>query len=222
MTKRLFLCLFLSSFISVMMAQDNNERDHVVVTLHDGMEVEGFVTRYWTENGLLGSVNRDFKMRPLNTSEERHYTAEQVEKIRFVHAIYGDNKENVITALVAHPTTFRPHRQVRQFVHIEDATSRGTIYWWNGIDSQRMQLGTATLTTIYGVRLADDEVIIPFMTGSVVTLNVFRNVYKKKDKQLVDYLDQRILSGGKRLWDTMAQHPGMLLQTIDDYYSNNK
>ena len=39
---------------------------------------------------------------------------------------------------------------------------------------------------------------------------------------LVDYLDQRILSGGKRLWDTMAQHPGMLLQFIDDYYSNNK
>ena len=222
MTKRLFLCLFLFAFITVMMAQGNNERDHVVVTLHDGTEVEGFVTRYWTENGLLGSVNCDFKMRPLNTSEERHYNAEQVEKIRFIHAIYGNNKENVISAQVAHPTTFRPHRQVRQFVHIEDATSRGTIYWWNGIDSQRMQLGTATLTTIYGVRLADDEVIIPFMTGSVVTLNVFRNVYKKKDKKLVDYLDQRILSGGKRLWDTMSQHPGMLLQFIDDYYSNNK
>ena len=222
MTKRLFLCLFLFAFITVMMAQGNNERDHVVVTLHDGTEVEGFVTRYWTENGLLGSVNRDFKMRPLNTSEERHYNAEQVEKIRFIHAIYGNNKENVISAQVAHPTTFRPHRQVRQFVHIEDATSRGTIYWWNGIDSQRMQLGTATLTTIYGVRLADDEIIIPFMTGSVVTLNVFRNVYKKKDKKLVDYLDQRILSGGKRLWDTMSQHPGMLLQFIDDYYSNNK
>lgn len=222
MTKRLFLCLFLFAFITVMMAQGNNERDHVVVTLHDGTEVEGFVTRYWTENGLLGSVNRDFKMRPLNTPEERHYNAEQVEKIRFIHAIYGNNKENVISALVAHPTTFRPHRKVRQFVHIEDATSRGTIYWWNGIDSQRMQLGTATLTTIYGVRLADDEVIIPFMTGSVVTLNVFRNVYKKKDKKLVDYLDQRILSGGKRLWDTMSQHPGMLLQFIDEYYSNNK
>lgn len=222
MTKRLFLCLFLFAFITVMMAQGNNERDHVVVTLHDGTEVEGFITRYWTENGLLGSVNRDFKMRPLNTSEERHYNAEQVEKIRFIHAIYGNNKENVISAQVAHPTTFRPHRQVRQFVHIEDATSRGTIYWWNGIDSQRMQLGTATLTTIYGVRLADDEIIIPFMTGSVVTLNVFRNVYKKKDKKLVDYLDQRILSGGKRLWDTMSQHPGMLLQIIDDYYSNNK
>ncbi|MBP5278095.1 MAG: hypothetical protein J6Z18_06390 [Prevotella sp.] len=222
MRKLLFLLVFLTAITAKMMAQTDNERDHVVVTLNDGSEIEGFVTRYWTENGLFGSVNRDFKMRPVNTAEERHYTAEQVQKIRFIHPIYGDNKENVISALVAHPTTFKPRRQIRQFVHLEDATSRGTIYWWNGIDSQRMQLGTATLTTIYGVRLGDDDIVVPFMTGSVVTLNVLRTLYKKKDKQLVDYLDQRILSGGKRLWDSMAQHPGMFLQFIDDYYSNNK
>ncbi len=220
--RQLLLFLFLLSSVTVMTAQSDNDRDHVVVTLNDGTEVEGFVTRYWTENGLFGSVNRDFKMRPVNSEEEKHYTADEVRKIRFVYSIYGENKEDVVSALVAHPTTFKPHRQLRQFVHLEDATSRGTIYWWNGIDSQRMQLGTATLTTIYGVRLDDDEVVIPFMTGSVVTLNVLRTIYKKKDRKLVDYLDQRILSGGKRLWDKMAQHPGMLLQFIDDYYSKYK
>ena len=215
-----FLLLFVS--VCVMMAQTNDERDHVVVTLNDGKEIEGYITRYWTENGLLGSVNRSFKMVPLESKEEVHYTAEEVQKVHFLQSVYGNNKEDVVSAQVAHPTTFNPRRQARQFVHFEDATDRGTLYWWNGIDSQRMQLGTATLTTIYGVRLKGDEVIIPFMTGSVVTLNVLRAFYKKRDKKMVDYLDQKILSGGKRLWENMAQHPGILLQFIDEYYSNNK
>lgn len=69
------------------------------------------------------------------------------------------------------------------------------MYWWNGVDSQNMQLGKMNISTIYGISLAGDSVVVPFMTGNVISLNAMRIRYKKTNPELVDYVDKRVLKG---------------------------
>ena len=91
------------------------------------------------------------------------------------------------------------------------------MYWWNGVDRQAMQLGTAGISTIYGVCLKGDSVIVPFMTGNVVSLNAMRIRYKKTHPGLADYVDRRVLKGGRRLWETIAYSPMLFLDICREY-----
>ena len=195
------------------------EMDHVMVTMTDGRIVEGYVTAYWSETGLFKGLNRSFKMASTpGGDDERRYSAEEVSKVEFVKKTDASGDDDIISADVANPTTFHPRKITRQFVHVEDSSEVGVIYWWIGIDRQQMQLGSMQVSTIYGVRLRGDSVIIPFMTGNVVSLNAMRIVYKKKDKRLVDYVDRRILKGGGQLWKLLAQRPSMFLDIVAEYY----
>ena len=197
------------------------EMDHVIVTLTDGSTVEGYVTTYWSETGVFKGYNQSFKLATTpDGTDERKYTADEVRSVVFVKKTGSDIDNGVMSADIANPTTFHPKKVVRQFVHREDSTSVGEIFWWNGIDRQQMQLGSMQISTIYGIRLHGDDVIIPFMTGNIVSLNAMRIVYKKKDKKLVDYVDKRILKGGNKLWALMAQYPSMILDIIADYYGS--
>lgn len=127
----------------------------------------------------------------------------------------------MISADVANPSTFSPRKVKRQFVHIEGTTEDGTIYWWNGVDSQKMQLGSLTVSTIFGVKLPGEDIIVPFMTGNVISLNAMRIRYKKtQHKQLVEYLDKRVLKGGQKFWDSIQRDPMLFLELIREY--NNK
>ena len=87
------------------------------------------------------------------------------------------------------------------------------------MDSQNMQLGKMNISTIYGVCLRGDSVIVPFMTGNVVSLNAMRIRYKKTNPGLVDYVDRRILKGGRRLWEDMAYRPMLFLEICEEYFS---
>lgn len=91
------------------------------------------------------------------------------------------------------------------------------MYWWNGVDSQNMQLGKMNISTIYGISLAGDSVVVPFMTGNVISLNAMRIRYKKTNPELVDYVDKRVLKGGKRLWETIAAEPMLFLEICKDF-----
>lgn len=222
MRRLIYLVAILTLPLTVMADDYDYERDHVIVTMNDGTVTEGYVTTYWSEPGLFKSYNRSFKMSTTPGGDDvRRYDAEDVRSIVFVSKQGDSSDDDVISACVANPTTFHPNKQTRQFVHVEDSTRTGTIYWWNGIDRQQMQLGSMQVSTIYGVRLRGDSVIIPFMTGNVVSLNAMRIVYKKKDKKLVDYVDRRILKGGKQMWRRMAQRPSLLLDIINEYYGTD-
>lgn len=208
--------------LSVNAGNSTTERDHVIVTLNDGTTVEGYITTYWSEPGLFKSYNRSFKMTSTpGGADEKRYEAADVRSVVFVEKSADGGDDDVISADVANPTTFRPHKVTRQFVHVEDSTYTGTIYWWNGIDRQQMQLGSMQVSTIYGVRLRGDDIIIPFMTGNVVSLNAMRIVYKDKDKKLVDYVDRRILKGGRQMWRRLAQQPALLLDIVREYYGTD-
>ena len=223
MYKRGILVVILALVMSVTaLAEDRDtEMDHVIVTLADGSTVEGYITTYWSETGIFKGYNQSFKMATTpDGTGERRYTADEVQSVRFVKQTGDDSDDGVMSADVANPTTFQPKKVVRQFVHKEDSTSVGEIFWWNGIDRQQMQLGSMQISTIYGVRLRGDDVIIPFMTGNIVSLNAMRIVYKKKDKKLVDYVDRRILKGGNKLWALMAKYPSMILDIVADYYGS--
>ena len=218
MWKLLISMLALVMPAAVNAAERDRETDHVIVTMNDGSVVEGYVTAYWSETGLFKGLNRAFKMTSTaDGDDEKRYTADEVKSVRFVRQAGGDIDEGVISADVANPTTFKPHKVIRQFVHVDVSNDVGTIYWWNGIDRQQMQLGSMQVSTIYGVRLNGDSVIIPFMTGSVVSLNPMRIVYKHKDKALVDYIDRRILRGGSSLWSRMAAEPALFLYIAEEY-----
>ena len=183
-----------------------SEMSRVRVTMNDGTQKEGNVTRYWSDGGGFKVMNRKFRM--IENGVEREYTADDVKAVDFVMKNPQSTlNENVLSADVANPTTFSPKKVKRQFVHIEGTTNEGTIYWWNGVDSQQMQLGSLTVSTIFGVKLAGEEIIIPFMTGNVISLNAMRIRYKKTArKDLVEYLDKRV--------------PMLFLELINEY--NNK
>ena len=86
-----------------------------------------------------------------------------------------------------------------------------------------MQLGTLTVSTIFGVRLKGDDVIVPFMTGNVISLNAMRIRYKKTERiDLVEYLDKRVLKGGKKLWTSIQQNPVLFTQMIEEYEAMRK
>ena len=197
-----------------------SEMSRVRVTMNDGTQKEGNVTRYWSDGGGFKVMNRKFRM--IENGVEREYTADDVKAVDFVMKNPQSMlNENVVSADVANPTTFSPKKVKRQFVHIEGTTNEGTIYWWNGVDSQQMQLGSLTVSTIFGVKLAGEEIIIPFMTGNVISLNAMRIRYKKTArKELVEYLDKRVLKGGQKLWDKIQRDPMLFLELINEY--NNK
>lgn len=197
-----------------------SEMSHVKVTMNDGSQRDGYVTRYWSDGGGFKVMNRKFRM--MENGLEREYTADEVKAIDFVMKNPGSTlNENVISADVANPSTFSPRKVKRQFVHIEGTTEDGTIYWWNGVDSQQMQLGSLTVSTIFGVKLAGEDIIVPFMTGNVISLNAMRIRYKKtQHKQLVEYLDKRVLKGGQKFWDSIQRDPMLFLELIREY--NNK
>lgn len=198
---------------------DDDERNHVVVTLADGTTVDGYVRHYWFDGKMFSKPNRKFKMSSTpNSGDIKEYTAEEVKSVEFKKrgedsAYYGLLESQD----VANPSVFKPGKVTRQFVYAEKRTPEGAIYWWNGYDSQRMQLGQIGISTIYGVRLKGDDVIIPFMTGNVISLNAMRILYKKKDPAFVDYVDRKILKGGKRLWDAIASEPSLFLDICAEY-----
>ena len=200
-------------------AADKMELNHVRVTMADGSQREGYVTSYWSETGLFRGLNKAFKMSSTpDGSDEQRYTADEVSRVDFVVRTAEGIDESVVAEDVASPTTFKPHKMSRQFVHVEDSADIGVVYWWNGIDRQQMQLGSMQVSTIFGVKLRGDDVVVPFMTGNVVSLNALRIVYKKKDPGMVDYVDRRILKGGKRLWARLAQEPMLFLSIVSEYY----
>ncbi len=197
----------------------DSERDHVVVTLSDGTSVEGYIRQYWFDGKMFSKSNRKFKMSSTPSgSDIKEYTADDVKSVEFLKR--GENGAyypRLESRLVANPSTFKPGKVRRQFVYAEAHTAAGTIYWWNGYDSQRMQLGQIGISTIYGVCLSGDDVIIPFMTGNVISLNAMRILYKKKDPAFVDYVDKKILKGGRKMWDAIAADPSLFLDICEGY-----
>ena len=193
------------------------EMSHVKVTMNDGTVKDGYVTRYWSDGGGFKVMNRKFRM--MENGVEREYTADEVKAIDFVMKNPESAlNENVVSADVANPSTFSPRKVKRQFVHVEGSTGAGTIYWWNAVDRQQMQLGSLTVSTIYGVRLKGEDIIVPFMTGNVISLNAMRIRYKKTShKDLVEYLDKRVLRGGQKSWERIQRNPLSFLDMIADF-----
>lgn len=217
MKKLLYLIMAIILPVALYAGNDDAELSHVRVFMNDGSVAEGYITTYWSEKSIFKGLNKAFKMTSVpGGNDERRYTADEVSRVEFLKQIGEKGSDNVISADVANPSTFHPGKITRQFVHVEDSTEHGVIYWWNGLDRQQMQLGTMTVSTIYGVRLAGDDVIIPFMTGNVVSLNAMRILYKKKNKKLVDYIDSRILKGGSRLWSRISQQPMIFLDIVGE------
>lgn len=202
----------------------DKEKDHVRVTLSDGSVVEGYVQTYWVDGKLFKRMNTSFTMSPsADGKDARQYDAGKVRSIDFVQKTSADGKyDHLESMLVANPSVFKPKATRRQFVYKEGAGKVGDIYWWNGVDSQNMQLGKMNISTIYGICLSGDSVVVPFMTGNVISLNAMRIRYKKTNPELVDYVDKRVLKGGKRLWDTIATEPMLFMKICEDYFEHKK
>lgn len=213
--------LMMSACVLFLHAQQatDAERDHVRVTLNDGSVVDGYVQTYWTQGKLFKKMNTSFTMSPKPDGKDVvSYDAEAVKAIDFVVKTSADGRyDHLESHLVANPSTLRPRRVSRQFVYVEGGNEVGRMYWWNGVDRQAMQLGTAGISTIYGVCLKGDSVIVPFMTGNVVSLNAMRIRYKKTHPGLADYVDRRVLKGGRRLWETIAYSPMLFLDICREY-----
>ena len=199
----------------------NSELAHVRVTMNDGSQREGYVTRYWTDGGVFRVMNRKFRM--MEDGKEHEYTADEVKAVNFIlKNPESEISEDVISADVANPTSFHPRKVKRQFVHHECSSDVGDIFWWNGIDSQQMQLGSLTVSTIFGIRLKGDHIIIPFMTGNVISLNAMRIIYKKTaHADMVERLDKQVLGGGKKLWTAIQQEPVLFLNMIEEYMTTH-
>lgn len=196
------------------------ERHHVRVTMQDGTTRDGYLKQYWFTGKLLKKPNIKFTMSSDSLySDVREYSAESVSSVDF---LLGDSLSRafsrVESRLVANPSTLKPKKQSRIFIHTQYKAPIGEIYWWNGYDSNQMQLGTLSMSTIYGVRLRESQVIVPFLTGNVISLNAMRIFYKHQDAGLVEYLDKRVLKGGKRLWQTIADNPELFLGMCQEYY----
>lgn len=220
--KRIILSLLAAVLCLCVDAQEHTpENDHVLVTLNDGSVVEGYIQTYWVSGSMFKRMNTEFTMsaKP-DGNDPVKYDADKVRSIDFVKKISSSGVYDHLESLpVANPSVLKPKRVRRQFVYKEGETESGTIYWWNGVDSQNMQLGKLNVSTIFGVRLAGDDTVVPFMSGSVISLNALRIRYKKTNPELVDYVDQRILKGGKRLWDNIAANPMLFLEICDEYMS---
>ncbi len=201
----------------------NQEKDHVNVTMNNGNVVNGYIQVYWVDGKLFKRMNTSFKMSPTPDGKDvEEYNADNVKYIDFVVRTSADGKyDHIESQTVANPSTFKPKRSRRQFVYKEGETETGKIFWWNGVDSQNMQLGKMNISTIYGVCLKGDSIVIPFMTGNVISLNAMRIHYKKKCPELVEYVDRRILKGGKRLWDSIVASPVMFHDICDEYLSRH-
>ena len=218
---RFLFSLMMSVCVLFLHAQQatDAERDHVRVTLNDGSVVDGYVQTYWTQGKLFKKMNTSFTMSPKPDGKDAvSYDAEAVKAIDFVVKTSADGRyDHLESHLVANPSTLRPRRVSRQFVYVEGGNEVGRMYWWNGVDRQAMQLGTAGISTIYGVCLKGDSVIVPFMTGNVVSLNAMRIRYKNTHPGLADYVDRRVLKGGRRLWETIAYSPMLFLDICREY-----
>lgn len=200
------------------------EKDHVRVTLNDGRVVEGYIRTYWVSGKLFKRMNTSFKMSSTPDGKDVvSYDADNVRSIDFVTKTSADGKyDRLESMLVANPSTFKPKATRRQFVYNEGTGKIGKMYWWNGVDSQNMQLGKVNVSTIYGICLDGDDVVVPFMTGNVISLNAMRIRYKKSNPKLVDYVDKRVLRGGKRLWDRIATEPMLFMKICEDYFNGKK
>lgn len=197
----------------------DSEDDHVRVILNDGTAVEGYVQAYWVDGKLFKRMNTSFSMSPEPDGKDAvTYSAGDVRYIDFIRKTSSDGRYDHLESMpVANPSVFKPKKTRRQFVYVEGENETGKMYWWNGVDSQNMQLGKMNISTIYGVCLAGDSVVVPFMTGNVISLNAMRIRYKKTNPGLVDYVDKRVLKGGKRLWSTIASSPMLFLEICNEY-----
>lgn len=218
------ILLLLSAFVfclAVNAGQDKDpEANHVRITLKDGAVKDGYIVEYWTDGGLFKRMNTSFTMSPTADGKDaERYDAESVSCIDFMQRVSEDGRyDHLESHLVANPSTFKPKKTQRQFIYKEGGNAVGTVYWWNGVDSQNMQLGRMNISTIYGVCLAGDSVVVPFMTGNVVSLNAMRIRYKKTRRALVDYVDKRVLKGGSKLWGALATNPMLFLELCGEYY----
>ena len=204
-------------------AQEHNpENDHVRVTLNDGTVVDGYIQTYWVDGKLFKRMNTSFTMSPkADGKDAKTYDAEMVKTIDFVTKSSTDGRfDHLESQTVANPSTLNPKRTRRQFVYVEGDSRSGRMYWWNGVDSQNMQLGKMNISTIFGVCLKGDNTVVPFMTGNVISLNAMRIRYKKTHPGLVDFVDKRVLKGGKKLWTAIADDPMLFLKICDDYLQN--
>lgn len=220
--------LFLSAFalcLAINAKQDKDSEDnHVRITLTDGTVKEGYIVEYWTDGGLFKRMNTSFTMSEMADGKDaRQYDAESVRSIDFIKKLSEDGRyDHLESHVVANPSTLKPKKTWRQFIYKEGGNAIGTVYWWNGVDSQNMQLGRMNISTIYGVCLAGDSVVVPFMTGNVVSLNAMRIRYKKTRRALVDYVDKRVLKGGSKLWNALASNPMLFLELCGEYYKAQK
>lgn len=84
--RRIFaVAIILLSYVIALAQERKPENDHVVVTMNDGIKVEGYVQKYWTDARLFKRVNYSFEMSPKPDGKNtRTYNAEQVESIEFV------------------------------------------------------------------------------------------------------------------------------------------
>lgn len=195
------------------------EDDHVRVTLKNGTVMEGYIQTYWVNGKLFRRMNTTFTMSPEPDGKDiKQYNAETVAAIDFVNPSSADGLfDHIESQMVANPSTFNPNKTRWQFVYKDGDCPYGTIYWWNGVDQQNMQLGKMNISTIYGVKLKDSDVVVPFMTGNVISLNAMRIRYKKSHPGLVDYVDNRVLKGGKKLWTAIAAEPMLFMRICGDY-----
>lgn len=223
------LILFLFTAFAAVLCTDarqtvDSDKDHVRVTLDDGTVVEGYIRTYWVDGKLFKRMNTSFKMSSTQNGDDIvSYDADKVRYIDFVKKTSVDGKyDHLESILVANPSVFRPKSTRRQFVYKEGESKVGKIYWWNGVDSQNMQLGKMNISTIYGICLDGDSVAVPFMTGNVISLNAMRIRYKKTNPGLVDYIDKRVLKGGKRLWDAIAAEPMLFMDICENYFNIGK
>lgn len=220
MNKLFFLIIFIVvSACALAQEKRDPENDHVRLTLTDGSTVDGYVQTYCVDGKLFKRMNTSFTLSPgPDGNNAVSYNADNVKSIDFVKKTSADGKyDHLESHIVANPSLLKPKRAVRQFVYVECENEVGKIYWWNGVDSQNMQLGKMNISTIYGICLSGDSVVVPFMTGNVISLNAMRIRYKKTNPELVDYVDKRVLSGGKRLWDTIASEPMLFLKICKDF-----
>ena len=56
--------------------KDLSEQDHVRVTLNDGTQIDGYVTKYWSEPSTFSSMNRVFWLASgIDGNNPKRYTA---------------------------------------------------------------------------------------------------------------------------------------------------
>lgn len=215
----------LASITMASMAQSTTpaEEHHVKVTMANGDTISGYVQKYWFEGTLLKRPNYSFTMSPTPDGKgARQYDADEVTSITFTQKTSKDGRyDHLVSMPVATPTMFNKGKTKQCLVYVEQKGESGDIYWWNGYDQQDMQLGKLNISTIYGFRLKGDNVVVPFMTGSVVSLNAMRLRYKKTQPELVEWLDRQIMRGGKKLWTQMASQPGIFMDLCNEYYKSH-